>query len=182
MSVEITHKQARLYLEKYIKNNKARGMVAEFAFDSFVRDARAQSKVYEGAWLLAPKQTDFYRLRHAVFVLPLLFETETELSEFVAGREADNRFQALAAFLTQNALAVVVSGAIATPKPGIYQWRNYLYSKNRLFACKGTAPFESWAKNNGRAVAGEKWQPDICDRFDKLDQSQVRSYAVGRLV
>jgi hypothetical protein len=173
MPVSISHTVARTYLESCITNNKARGMVAEFALDAFLAGTTARQKVYDGAWLLAPNVANAHQLRHAVFVLPVIFANETELRAAVAAHEADRGFQALAAYLAQNALAVVVSGAITGSSTGAYEWRNHLYDSEKLVACAGHAPFAAWPGNRGRPSQGSAWETDVVARFDQLTAEQV---------
>lgn len=173
MPVSISHAEARTYLESCITNNKARGMVAEFALDSLLAGAPARQKVYDGAWLLAPNTANAHQLRHAVFVLPVIFENETELRGAVAAHESDRGFQALAAYLSQNALAVVVSGALSGSRTGAYEWRNHLFANEKLTPCAGHAPFAAWPGSLGRPSKGSVWEADVAARFDQLAAEQV---------
>jgi len=71
--------QAVLYLQQFLTNNKARGMMAEIALDTTLRELPATNKVIAGCWFLSPKVPESYRYWYAVFVLPELYSDQDEL-------------------------------------------------------------------------------------------------------
>ena len=156
--------QAVLYLQQFLTNNKARGMMAEIALDTTLRVLPAASKVIAGCWFLSPKVPESYRYRYAVFVLPELYSDQDEVQAAI-GQQAENRaWQALATFLHHAGIGVVVTGATPISKvitADALQWHHYLYQNERLSKARDDGPFAAWPGNRGKASKGAVWLPEI---------------------
>ncbi len=114
MAQQFEKSDALEYLQKFITHNKARGMTAEIAFDSYVKTKTRSNKVLDGGWLLSPKikESSSYMYRYAVFVLSQIFVDDSELQMAITEKEADRGFQALSTFLSQCGIGVIISGGI----------------------------------------------------------------------
>lgn len=176
MSRFVDHKKAVEYLQGFMTHNKARGMVAELSLDAYIAENNSPDaqKFLAGAWLISPNFSDYYKYRHAVFVLPELYESEGELIDTIAKYEKDRGFQALATFLTSSSIGVVVSGALTLDQenPGLVTWRNFIYSNQRLHMAQDAMPFERWT-GRGRTSRGNAWQQDVLKRFHDADPRQI---------
>jgi len=178
MSLQFAQDSAIEYLQRFLKFNKARGMVSECSLETHLKSQHAivASKFLPGGWVLSPKTEESSRYRFVVSVMPHLYESETELQTAIHARETDRGFQALATFMTQSAVGVIVAGAISTDAdadPSQLTWRNYSYVDERLRLNTGDEPFERWPGTRGRAVPGNAWQADVIDRFRAIDGEQL---------
>lgn len=171
-------KDALKYLQGFLTYNKARGMVAEISLNAFVAQHNSPDaqKVLAGAWLISPNVSDFYKYRHAVFVLPHLYEDKDELLEVVSTYENDRGFQALATFLYSSGMGVILSGATIGVTKSIKNiaWNNFIYDNQRLRLAQNAMPFDSWP-GRGRISSGNRWQKDVLLRFKNATPEQITS-------
>ncbi len=178
MPIQFEQKNAISYLQQFLKANKARGMVSECSLETYIKSQHGAlaSKFLQGGWLLSPKTEESSRYRVVVSVLPHIYESGAELEGIIRAKEVDRGFQALATFLTQSAIGVVVAGAIntgTTANPAQLVWKNYSYLNERLQPNAGNEPFDRWPGSRGRAMPGDAWQPDVIDRFMSVDNEQL---------
>lgn len=159
---------ATAYLQSVIVNNKARGMIAEIELENFVHPSQ---KFLSGAWIIAPKTPQFYQYRYAVFVLPELYHNDQEIAQAVASWNKNRGFQAIATFLNESGIGVIVSGAIGSPE-NIDQlsWQNYLYTNEQLTPSHHL--FARWPER-GRSARGNIWHEDIKNRFLHASEAQL---------
>lgn len=178
MPLEFDQGEAITYLKQFLTFNKARGMVAELALETYLREEAgpAAGKVLPGAWLISPNVSEPSRYRYAVFVLPALFADEAELERAIEEKERDRGFQSLATFLSESGIGVIVSGGITAgehPHPERIAWRNFIYMNERFRRANGTEPFSKWPGNRGRVSIGNAWQQDVQDRFLSTTPDQL---------
>lgn len=178
MTFHFGHDAAVRYLQTFITHNKARGMVAELALDTDLQGSGSPDaqKMLNGAWLLSPHIDDYYNFRNAVFVLPVLFENGDEMLAAIRAKQNDRGFQALATFLEQSGMGILVAAACATlgrPDPQAIEWRNFIYRGQVLHAANGNRPFDIWPGSRGRASKGNEWQPDVLERFSRVNDEQL---------
>lgn len=175
MPYAFTHAESLAYLQQFLTHNKARGMMAELAFDEYLaRTAPHEAlKIYDGAWLVAPNVARYDQRRHAIFVLPQLYASEAELQTAWQVKERDRGFQTLALYLAQGGMRVVVTGAYAK-EANLQQlnWRQAMYQRERLLPLPEHEPFASWP-GRGRASPGGTWQADVVARFHAFPVSAL---------
>ena len=158
------------YLQQFLQHNKARGMIAELALETELQaDGTAEvNKILPGGWLISPNVPDPYRYRYIVFVLPHVYKDGRELRQAATNLENDRGWQALATFLSQSAVGVVVSGALQSGtviSPAGLGWHNFVYSGEKLQLAEYLQPFASWPGTRGRASKGDVWEAEIQNRF-----------------
>lgn len=180
MPLQFIRNDAISYLQQFLKANKARGMVSECSLETHLKSQHAPvaNKFLSGGWVLSPKTEEPSRYRFVLFVMPHLYETEDELQAAIQSREIDRGFQALATFLSQSAIGVLVTGAVSAgmrANPSQITWRNYSYVDEQLRLNTGNEPFERWPGNRGRAMPGDEWQTDVIERFQAVDIEQLTS-------
>lgn len=178
MTLEFEHEAAVRYLQQFLTFNKARGMVSECSLETHLKalSDKDAAKYLSGGWVLSPKTNESFRYRYVIFVVPHLFESVEELEDAIRAKETDRGFQALATFLHQSALGIIVAGAIssgATPDPSHLSWRNYTYRGERLILNPDNGPFHKWGGGRGRASTGNTWQPDVIARYNDIDCAQI---------
>lgn len=156
------------YLQSVIVNNKARGMIAEIELEKFVHSSQ---KFFSGAWIISPKTPQFYQYRYAVFVLPELYHDDSEIAQAVDSWNKNRGFQAIATFLNESGIGVIISGAIGSPS-NINQlsWQNYLYDNEQLTPSHHL--FARWPER-GRSARGNSWHEDIKNRFSQASAAQL---------
>lgn len=116
-----------------------------------------------------------------VSVLPYLYVDEAELQKAVFELEKDRGWQALATYLSQSAIGIIVSGAYsktATANLENLVWKNYVYSEERLIVTHGDQPFISWPGGRGRPGTGAPWQPDVISRFRRASANELTVLAM----
>lgn len=180
MPVQFTQEGAIAYLQQFLTFNKARGMVSECSLETHLKSQHATlaSKFLSGGWVVSPKTQESSRYRFVISVMPYLYESEAELQVAIQAKETDRGFQALATFLTQSAIGVIVAGATssgARADPSQLAWKNYSYVNERLRPNADNEPFERWPGVRGRASVGNEWQADVIDRFRAVDIEQLTS-------
>ncbi len=180
MSVVLAPDQVIDYLKRFMTHNKARGMVAEMALESEIgiKDSPSQQKLLTGGWILSPKVADFHQYRYQVSVLPNLYTTSNELQQSVIALEKDRGWQALATFLSNSGIGVIVSGAWSNSvNHNLDQlvWQHHIYRNERLMPTNGDNPFALWAGTRGRASKGSEWQNDVIQRFEAVLPEQLMS-------
>jgi hypothetical protein len=178
-----TYQDSLEYLQRFIRNNKGRGMIAEIALDNYLQslDDTKTCKILEGGWLLSPKDDNFYSSRYIVFVLPYLFDDYQSIEHFLQSKEKDRGFQSIFTFFSNNGIGVIISGAtclensLGNPDPNKLQWANFIYSNltETLTHCEGDYPFIAWPSNRGRPSSGEVWSEDVSNRFQLANQEQL---------
>lgn len=180
MTLEIDRNEAVSFLQEYLTHNKARGMVSEYALETHLQTYAPPlaTKFLPGGWVISPKTGTPPRLRVVAIVLPQLFENDPELHAEIESKQTDRGFQALATFLSQSAIGVIVAGAVST---GMYggltglTWRNYSYRNERLLLNTGDEPYTKWPGNRGvaRRAGGPAWDADVIARYAELDSEQL---------
>ncbi len=177
--------EAISYLQRFLTGNKARGMVAELALETYLQEVGATvngetltQKVLSGAWLISPRVDEYARYRYAVFVLPTLCLNEDELESAVQSRQKDRGFQTLATFLSQSGIGVIVSAGLcdrSAVHPDQIHWRNYIYAPETesLQPEPDRRPFSEWPGHRGRPSQGGTWDADVLSRFRAAPQAQL---------
>lgn len=183
MPLQVYPDDAIRYLERFLTHNKARGMVAELGLASEIGIAgtASEKKLLSGGWLMSPKDATPKFQRCLVFVLPNLYVDEAELRTAVHELEQDRGWQALATFLDQSAIGVIVSGAWSTSKaPDLdgLVWVNHVYSQERLLPANGNQPFTLWGGGKGYARSGDMWQADVIHRFNTAPETELTTLAL----
>lgn len=183
MPVQIESSESIQYLQRFLTHNKARGMVAELSLESELGQNKSvlERKLMPGGWLLSPKLDTPQYYRYMISVLPVLYGSPEELDSAVSLLEKDRGWQALATFLSQSGIGIIVSGA--SPRGAFsglnsLQWKNYSYRNEKLFAASHDEPFASWPGERGRAGKGSPWQPDVLSRFQQAAHSQLTELAM----
>lgn len=173
------------YLKKFISHNKARGMIAEMEFETYVQE-NASAKVISGCWLISPSLEKFTYYRYAIFILPQLFSNNEELQVIIDQKEHDRGFQALATFLVRSGIGVIVSAAISEislVNPEEMNWQNFIYENEKLKKTKDNyEPFNKWPKKRpgyARKVT-EKYQiqSDLLNKLNSFNSKQLTSLAL----
>jgi hypothetical protein len=155
------------YLQRFLNNNKARGMAAEMALETDIDswDA-AKAKLTAGAWILSPKYD--YHLRVASFTLPKCYTSPEQVREAIADLTTSRLWQTLATFLQQNAVGVTVSGGW-TAMPEQFDrlaWIHFVYADETFIEQTGDLPFSAWThKGSGRPSKGKAWDDDVLERY-----------------
>lgn len=183
MPVQIDPGDVIPYLQRYLSYNKARGMVAELSLDSElgIQGSAANHKLLPGGWLVSPKVDTPQYYRYMVSVLPHLYTHPQELHGAVETLERDRGWQALATFMVQSGIGIIVSGASAhETSSGLdnLRWNNYIYRHEKLFPTRNDEPFVSWPGGRGRAGTGTAWQPDVFNRFRQAGSDQLTALAM----
>ncbi|PYS45566.1 MAG: hypothetical protein DMF68_21905 [Acidobacteria bacterium] len=178
MPLQFNQDAAIAYLQQFLTFNKARGMVSECSLETHLKSQHPAlaGKYLPGGWVISPKTEESSRYRFVISVMPHLYVNEAELDAAIRSRETDRGFQALATFLTQSAIGVIVAGAFssgADAGPAQLIWKNYSYIDERLRPNTGTEPFDRWPGTRGRASAGNAWQADVIDRFRLVEAEQL---------
>lgn len=185
MTLQLDREEAITFLQEYLTHNKARGMVSEYSLETHLRAYAPPlaAKFLPGGWVISPKTGEPPRFRVVAIVLPQVFESEAELQAEIDAKQTDRGFQALATFLTQSAVGVIVAGAVAT---GLYggltglTWINYTYKNERLVLNAGDEPYSRWPGNRGRAnrAGGPAWDVDVVARYAELESEQLTGLAL----
>ncbi len=140
------------YLQAYLTHNKARGMVAELAFEQHIKTLGALPKFFGGGWIVSPKVEMAFQYRYIIFNLHTIYKDSNSLKEAIAHVENDRGFQSLATFLSQSGVGIIVSASQATEIiPEKLVWYNFVYQKEHLQPCQDNLPFDSWPSGRGRA-------------------------------
>jgi len=170
------------YLKQFIVNNKARGMAAELSLHSELGlKSSLEQKLLPGGWLISPKIPLSQHYRYLISVLPNLYSDSNELQNAVHALENERGWQALATFMSQSGIGVIVSGALAPETVGDLenlQWKNYIYQNEILLLCNDDEPFVSWPGNRGRPSTGGEWQSDVMKRFEDLKNDDLMGLAM----
>jgi hypothetical protein len=156
-------------------------MIAELSLDNDLAIVGTPSgdKWYAGGWILSPK--NFHHLRHYVSVLPALYQSDDELSDAISKLQQDRGWHALATFLTQSRIVVIVSGAITVggfTDIRQLQWQHYVYRHEQLHQTNHDEPFALWDGNRGRPSKGKPWSPDVESRYQNADDQLLTSLAL----
>ena len=169
------------YLQKFFAPKKARGMAGEISFDDYLssKDRSLFSKMFAGAWIIAPKKSDAVNpvnYRIAIFILPTLFDSDVKLNNHINKLILDRGHQALFSNLKNSGIGVIVSGAIQgkTDNPSAFLWNNFLYLDEKLILQKNDEPFMSLTTGRGRANKNkEKWDKDVLKRFNNFSEESL---------
>ncbi len=113
MPIYLDHNTLTAYLQRFLTYNKARGMVAELALKSElgIHGNIADQKLLAGGWLVSPQMNMPHNYRYIVSVLPQLYSTPDELQHAIDTIQQDRGWQALATFMSQSGIGMIVSGA-----------------------------------------------------------------------
>lgn len=178
MPSQITPDEMVRFLQRFLTHNKARGMVAELALQSElgISGSLAESKLLSGGWLLSPKVDGAPHYRYWISVLPRLYNYPDELHNAILNLERNRTWQAVATFMAQSGLGVIVSGALP-PSPVMslenLRWQHYRYQNETLYPVEDEGPFASWPGDRGRASKGDDWQPEVLDRFYRATETAL---------
>jgi hypothetical protein len=179
MTLEFNRGEAVSFLQEYLTHNKARGMVSEYSLETHLQTYATPlaTKFLPGGWVISPKTGMPPRLRVVAIVLPQLFENDAELHAEIEAKQTDRGFQALATFLSQSAIGVIVAGAVTGMSGGLggLTWRNYSYRNERLELNTGDEPYTKWPGNRGvaRRASGPGWDADVIARYAELKSEQL---------
>ncbi len=181
MPVTVSTRLSLKYLQQFLVNNKARGMVAELSLRSELSTSTfpSDNKLFAGGWLLSPKVQAPQIPQHycyLVFVLPLLYADDTEIQQAVEQLERDRGWQALATGLYKSGIGIIVSGAKSLTDKADYgnlAWSHFVYQDERLIQTSGDYPFVAWPGARGRPSRGDAWQDDVVERFEQVAETDL---------
>jgi len=171
------------YLQKFFAPKKARGMAGEISFADYlsISDMPLSQKMLAGSWIITPNKSDAVNsvnYRIAVFVLPHIFSTRSDLDEFIKNLMLDRGHQALFSNLKKSGVGIIVSGAIGdlSDTPDDFSWSNFVYLDEKLVSQAENEPFISLTRGRGRAnINHQPWDDDVTDRFKNFsDESLLR--------
>ena len=118
MPIHLDHDSQTAYLQRFLTYNKARGMVAELALNSELGiHGAASQKLLAGGWLVSPQVNAPHNYRYIVSVLPQLYSTPDELQYAIDALQQDRGWQALATFMSQSGIGMIVSGHMPKKSP-----------------------------------------------------------------
>lgn len=183
MPVEMAADDSIRYLQRFLVSNKARGMIAELSLKTELGTAKPQmtNKLLAGGWLLSPKVANPQHHRYMASILPVLYTTKAELDTAIATLEHDRGWQALATFLSQSGIGIIVCGATPRSRAASYaslQWHNFVYQQEQLRSTDDNYPFITWPGNRGRPSNGAEWQHDVVARFEQSNPSDLTELAL----
>lgn len=173
------------YLRRFLTRNKARGMTAELALkhEIGIRGSVHQQKLLPGGWLISPKVEMPQHYRYLVCVMPFLHADTHELQTEIDRLQRDRGWQALAAFMSQSGIGVIVSGAVSVDTSltlADVTWVNYVFQREteNLNRTSGNQPFASWPGNRGRAASGNEWDEDVSLRIANASSDDLAELAL----
>lgn len=172
----IHNQQAITYLQQFLTQNKACGMVAELAIESELDLGFSANKLLAGGWLLSPRVENFAEYRYVVFVLGQLNSTEDDLLHSITQLEQDRTWQTVATFLTAAGIGIIFSGSITQTENlqiETLHWHHFTYKNERLKPTEGDLPFSAWSGSRGRASKGGEWNSEVIERFQNANPQQL---------
>jgi hypothetical protein len=181
MPVELDSLAIISYLQKFLNNNKARGMAAELNLkhDLALLNQPIAQKLLRGAWIISPRSQ--YHLRYCAFVMPELYETLEELEAAIHALENDRAWQTLVTFLSLNHIGTIVSGAIFHLEAfGLEKlfWKTFTYERERLVPRSNHEPFTLWNSRRGRASSGKEWSENVLTRYESAELKDLTELAL----
>lgn len=184
-------------LEAFWPKNKAKGLLAQTVFKheieegGFGRDAK--EKTLSGCWLLAPKESDFYKFRFCFFVHSSVMKTsETENDPKNILGDTYRPFHAISEFMCNAGIGVVY--VIPTTENGELpldeiknrnfeniRWKFFTFENGNFVSKDPIAFFGEWAGSRGRAGPGSAWDPQIKRKIEGLDEEILTELLLNEL-
>ena len=185
-------------LETFWPKNKAKGLLAQTVFHSGVNTGGfgkdASDKITPGAWLLAPKNPDFYKFRFCFFVHSKIIKTDSFRNDpkQILG-EQYRPFHAIAEFMNNAGIGVIYAITLTAdgelPVNEIKQKNfesitlKFLFFENGKFIQKDPVDFfDKWDGTRGRASTGGDWTEETKAKIQKLDKETLTEMALTELV
>ena len=184
-------------LECLWPRNKAKGLLAQTVFYDSVNSGffgpNIKEKLIQGCWLLAPKETDFYKFRFCFFVHPnvLAFDKCKFNLKDILG-ENYRPFHAILEFMSNAGIGIIY--AIPTTEDGTiplaeFELRRFDIIKWKLFNFQYGCfterdPFEffsRWSGNKGRATSGNEWDFQVKSNMLCLEESVLRGLLLNEI-
>jgi len=184
-------------LENFWPRNKAKGILAQTIFsqeigmDKFGRGAK--EKYFPGCWLIAPKNSDFYKFRFCFFVHPRVVKTDEltdNIKEFLD--EGYRPFYAIAEFMDNAGIGIIYvvvhteDGYLPLNKIkernfGDLRWHFFSFENGKFITKDPTEFFERWEGNRGRPSRASEWDPLIKSNIEKLNDSTLATLLLNEL-
>jgi hypothetical protein len=171
-------------LKEFWPRNKAKGLLAQAVFSQEIDAGKfgqdAKEKIVSGCWLLAPKETSFYKFRHCFFVHPSVIRTDNQHRE--PKNVLDQRyrpFHAIAEFMNNAGIRVIY--VITQTKNGDLpfeeirnrnfrniKWQFFLFQNGNFIVTDPTKLFAEWGGGIGRPSRGTEWDQITETRMEEL--------------
>ena len=177
--------------------NKAKGLIAQAEFvkevnrGSFGRDAT--EKFFDGCWLLAPKNNEFYKFRVCFFVHPEVLRDSQVPREpkQLFGRNY-RPFHAIAEFLANAGMGIIYAVPVTDTgnlpldeiRGGNFEhlkWKLFSFENGLLRERDAMEFFEKWEGNRGRASHGNEWSTDSKRNIKTLDKKELTVLLLNEL-
>ncbi len=184
-------------LERFWPKNKAKGLLAQTVFyDEINKDifgVEAKDKILLGCWLLAPKDSDFYKFRFSFFVHPLVqkagqYNTDPKI---ILG-DKYRPFHAMAEFMNNAGIGLIYvipetkDGKVELGNIKDYDFKDiqwtFLSFQNSQFTPVSPAEFfGKWAGDRGRASYGGKWEADTKAKISRLNEDVLTELLLNEI-
>lgn len=154
------------YLQKYISQNKAKGVLTE-------TEARSMdSSLVDGCWVLTPKGANKIPKRSAFFI-----SNDLDLG-FVLTEKQKTVFR----FLFEKSVSVYFVTAKGDWKDPESIEFSYKLTNGILFKeATGDDIVSNWPSSNGRSSVGERWDRDIQHSYLSLDDADLKSLCLKQI-
>ncbi len=184
-------------LEGMWPKNKAKGLLAQARFMdeinnySFGQDGC--EKILSGCWLLAPKNTEFYKYRFCFFIHPKVIKNGDTITDMKSALGNLYRpFHAVSEFM-ENAGIGVIYVFLSAPKGRLpiskikkkeydsLEWKFFAFRNGKFTPVNPHEFFERWGGDRGRASYGHGWDKNVKKDIKRLDEDVLTEMLVNEL-
>jgi len=183
-------------LQQLWPKNKAKGLLAQAVFDNEVETGlfgnEAVDKILQGCWLLAPKETDFYKFRFSFFIHPVLLKEEPHKSLKDILGDKYRPFHAIAEFMNNAGVGIIYAfPATKTGKLSVKEiraknfeslnWYFFGFSNGEFKQENPIEFFGKWQGNRGRPSSGTPWDAGVRERISELKEEVLTNLLLNEL-
>lgn len=173
-------------LESLWPKNKAKGLLAQTMFYGDVKKeifgTGINEKIIPGCWLLAPKESDFYKFRFCFFIHPCVIDSERHsISPREVFGERYRPFHAIAEFMNNTGIGVAyviptTEGCLLPLEQlgrgefDVIRWRLFNFQNGNFIGKDPMEFFERWPGGRGRPSHGGQWEPQTREKILNLEE------------
>ncbi len=184
-------------LQSFWPRNKAKGLLAQTVLmqeiESGVFGSDAGEKIFQGCWLFAPKENDFYKFRFCFFVHPVVMKSGDFRTnpKSVLG-QMYRPFYAISDFMNNSGVGIIY--AIALTESGELplediknrnfagiEWRFLYFNNGKLVEKNPIGFFGGWEGSRGRAGKGGNRDEITKEKFEQIDEKVLTDLLLNEL-
>jgi hypothetical protein len=176
------------YLEEHWTENKAKGIMAQLLFKREMKSkySRYRRKFFDGCWVLAPREKDFFKFRFCFFVHSRVMKDapgeDTEPEDIMKEAVEGFKFRRIASFLNRAGLEVIYAIPVGDSPlpPEDMRWFLYRYSSRRevLQQIDADAFFSQW-EGKGKPGQGKTWNDRLIQDYLGLEEDELVSLVLN---